>query len=71
MDERVRLLKAVCDNLAKDKDGLARLITTEMGKVFSEAKEEAEFAADKHAVIDKIREANLPEKYGTGNRVPL
>lgn len=64
ISQRVGMLKAGCNSLKEDMDGLARLMTMEMGKVLSEARDEAEGAADKDEFLDLIGEANQPMQVG-------
>jgi len=72
--ERVKLLKAATAALAKDTEELALLITQEMGKVISEAKEEASGAGEKSSFLDLVAEANAPEHIkdaGTGSTASI
>ena len=64
--QRIEKLKAACSSLASQKEELATLITTEMGKVKSEALEEMDGAADKDAFLDLIMEANKPQQIENG-----
>lgn len=63
--ERVALLKAACNDLAAKQVELAALITREMGKVASEAAEEAEGMA-KDDYLDLIAAANAPQQIENG-----
>merc|ERR1719422_1514827 len=64
LDERVKLLKLALGKLAEDKKNIALLITSEMGKVMSEAAEEMDFACDKNDFLDLVHEANVPVQCG-------
>jgi len=70
LEDRVSLLKKCCASLSNQKDGLAEMITAEMGKVLSEAKEEVEGAIDKSEYLDLVMEANKPEviTHGEGSQ---
>jgi len=61
LDDRISLLKQAMKKLSEDVDGLAQLITKEMGKVISEAKEEAQGCCDKDDYLDLIAAANADE----------
>ena len=65
--ERVALIKAALAKLATDVEALATLITIEMGKVASEAKEEAEGAVAKDDFIALVEAANAPEVVAGGD----
>jgi acyl-CoA reductase-like NAD-dependent aldehyde dehydrogenase len=62
--ERTALVKMAVKNIGKDKAGLARMITTEMGKTIPESEEEVDDNADKDEYCDLVREANEPEIHG-------
>jgi len=61
LPDRIALLKQAIKKLGEDEDGLAQLITREMGKVISEAREEAAGCCDKDGYLDLIAEANADE----------
>ena len=66
LEERIALLKAVCQSLAPRKEELASLMTAEMGKIHSEALVEMEGVVDKDAYCDLIMKANTPEEIDNG-----
>lgn len=59
--DRILLLKQTMKNLAQDQEGLAQLITQEMGKIISEAKEEVQGLCDKDDYLDLVAAANADE----------
>jgi len=61
LTDRIALLKKAIKKLGEDEEGLAQLITKEMGKVISEAKEEAAGCCDKDDYLDLIADANADE----------
>ena len=66
MSERIARLKSACSSLVPQREELATLITTEMGKVRSEALEEMDGASDKDAFLDLIAAANAPQQIQNG-----
>uniref|UniRef100_A0A7S3V078 Aldehyde dehydrogenase domain-containing protein n=1 Tax=Aplanochytrium stocchinoi TaxID=215587 RepID=A0A7S3V078_9STRA len=62
LEKRIDMLKKCCANLKEKSDELAEMITSEMGKVNSEAIDEVQGAVDKDRFLDLIKQANLPEK---------
>mmetsp|Transcript_15608 Transcript_15608/g.36313 ORF Transcript_15608/g.36313 Transcript_15608/m.36313 type:complete len:591 (-) Transcript_15608:510-2282(-) len=62
--QRAELIKAALAKLGEAKQELAATMTREMGKVASEAAEEADGAVCKDALIDAIVEANQPQVVG-------
>ena len=65
LSERISLLKGACNLLASKQSELAELITREMGKVSSEAREEAAGIA-KDDYLDLIAAANAPTQIENG-----
>jgi len=61
LEQRVALLKKACEAIKESKDALAALITQEMGKVASEAQEEADAACGKNDFLDLVQQANVPQ----------
>jgi hypothetical protein len=62
--DRVDMLKAGLKALGLQTEALASLITAEMGKVQSEARDEAEGAVSKDAWLARVADANRPSLVG-------
>lgn len=63
-EQRAELIKEGLRTLGTMTNELAAMITSEMGKVKSEAQDEAQGAVNKNEWIDAIVEANLPLTVG-------
>lgn len=66
LEQRIAMLKAVCQSLAPRKEELASLMTAEMGKVYPEALAEMDGVVDKDAWLDLVYDANKPEEIENG-----
>jgi acyl-CoA reductase-like NAD-dependent aldehyde dehydrogenase len=64
-EERVALIKSGLKALAARKEALADMISREMGKVISEARNEADGATSKDLFLDSIAVANQPVVVGS------
>jgi len=60
LDQRVDLIKAGLKALGEKKEELASMITREMGKVISEARNEVDGATNKDLFLDNVASANRP-----------
>lgn len=59
MAERLAVLRAFADELTRDADAIARLISTEMGKTLAEARTEANALAAKIAITERLAHEEL------------
>ncbi len=60
LDQRVALIKVGLSGLAEQKEELASMISREMGKVISEARNEADGATSKDIFLEHVTVANRP-----------
>jgi len=65
---RTTLVRAAARAVGSDRDGLAKMITTEMGKILTEAEEEVDGILAKDEYCDLVSKANEPEVHA-GNSV--
>lgn len=63
--QRASEVAAAARQLGAERAELAKLITTEMGKVLKEAEEEVDIAADKDEFCELVANANEPQVHGS------
>lgn len=64
LDQRVDLIKAGLKALGEKKEELATMITREMGKIISEARNEVDGATNKDLFLEHVASANRPVVVG-------